>query len=167
MKRSLTLILITVITVYTLSSCSFSEFNEKEFLPERVFTVHMTAEKDTKKFEADIKCSTYEEMEIVFTSPEELSGFSVTTTADGYTVNAFGITDNLADEEIEDGSIINILTKTLKTAVFTNHGRFTQTENGYSANFVTDNVPVNVVFSNNGIIRSFKAESIGFSAQFQ
>ncbi len=127
----------------------------------------MKAEKDGKSFEADVICLNSEDITLSFTYPKELSGFSVCTEGDGYKVNVFGLTDEVADGEINNASLLNILTKTLKTSVFTNHGLFTEEENGYSANLTIDGVPVFVSFSHDGFLQQLSSETLNFSAQFE
>lgn len=127
----------------------------------------MKAEKDEKLFEADITCLNSEDIKISFTYPKELSGFSVCTEGDGYKVNVFGITDEVAGKEINNASLLGVLTKTLKTSVFTNHGLFTEAENGYSANLTIDGIPVSVSFSEEGFLQKLTSETLNFSAQFE
>ena len=127
----------------------------------------MKAEKDGKSFEADISCPGSEEITISFTYPKELSGFSVSTKESGYNVNVFGVTDEISDEEINNASLLNVLIKALKISVYTNHGLFTETEEGYSANLTVDGIPVRVSFSEDGFLRKLTAETLNFSAQFE
>ena len=127
----------------------------------------MKAVKDDKNFEADITCLNSESITIAFTYPKELSGFTVTTDNDGYKVNVFGITDEVTGKEINNASLLNVLTKTLKTSVFTNHGLFTKQEDGYTANLTVDSVPVAVSFSEDGFLQKMTCEPLNFSAQFE
>ena len=127
----------------------------------------MKAEKSGKSFEADISCPGGEEITIFFTYPKELSGFSVTTAPDGYNVNVFGVTDEVSEGEINNASLLNVLVKALKTSVYTNHGLFTENEEGYSANLTVDGIPVCVSFSEDGFLQKLTAETLNFSAQFE
>ncbi len=149
-----------------LVSCSDKTVAE-EFTPEKSFTIHMKAQKDSKNFEADIICINSEDITIAFTFPKELSGFSVKTEGDGYKVNVFGLTDEMAGKEINNASLLNILTKTLKTAVFTNHGLFNELDGIYTANLTIDGIPVSVFFSEDGFLQKITAETLDFSAQFE
>ncbi len=127
----------------------------------------MTALKNNKIFEAQVKCNNYESIEISFTAPEELQGFSVEATEDGYSVNVFGIPDEISRYEINTNSLINVLVKSVKLAVFTNHGAFTQ-KNGYiEAQLSVDDIPVTVTFTEDGYLQSIKAQAIDFSAEFE
>lgn len=148
------------------SSCEEKAFT-KEFIPEKSFNLHMKAVKDDKNFEADISCLNSESITIGFTFPKELSGFTVTTEGDGYKVNVFGLTDEVAGKEINNASLLNVLTKTLKTSVFTNHGLFTRQENSYTANLTIDGIPVFVSFSEDGFLQKMTCEPLNFSAQFE
>lgn len=148
------------------SSCGKDMF-QKEFSPRQFFTVHMTADKNGKTFEADIICSSYEDIKIAFTYPKELSGFSVETSGDSYSINAFGVPDELKSDEIKDSSLLNVLVKSIKLAVFTNHGTFTEGENGIEAAVTADSVNVKLIFDEEGYITALEAPDIGFSAVFQ
>lgn len=127
----------------------------------------MTAEKGEKSFGADIICRSHDDIEIAFTSPVELSGFSVRDDGEKYSVNIFGVSDELRMSEMKDSALLNILFSTIKTAVFSNHGLFVPEEgDGYKATFNTDGTIVSVTFSSDGYIRSLTADSLGFYAQF-
>lgn len=127
----------------------------------------MKAEKDEKQFEADVTCLNSEEIKISFTYPKELSGFSVCTEGDGYKVNVFGLTDEVSDGEINNASLLNVLIKTLKTSVFTNHGLFTEEEDSFTANLSIDGIPVFVSFGKDGFLQNLSSETLNFSAQFE
>lgn len=149
-----------------LTSCEKEKAFSKDFFPERAFSVHMKATKSDKAFEADIICRTYEDIEIAFTYPKELSGFNVKTNSEGYTVNVFGVPDELTEDEIKDNSLLNVLVQTIRISVFTNHGMFRESEDCYTASLAIDGTPVNVVFSKDGYLRSLTANSLAFSAEF-
>ncbi len=166
MKRILILSSFLLVISLAFSSCGEKLFI-KEFLPEKSFSLHMKAEKDGKNFEADIICTGNEEITISFTYPKELSGFSVSTVADGYNVNVFGVTDELSDGEINNASLLNVLTKALRTSVFTNHGLFTEEQDCYRANLTIDGIPVLVSFTKDGFLQKLTAETLNFSAQFE
>ena len=157
-------IIIPVVSIF--SSCEKNIF-EKEFVPRQFFSIHMTADKEGTVFEADVICSSYEDIKIAFTSPQELSGFSVETNGDSYSINAFGVPDELKSNEIKDTSLLNVLIRSIKLAIFTNHGTFTETENGVTATVTAESVNVDIVFDKEGYITSLKAPDIGFSAEFQ
>ncbi len=157
---------VCVLFVGIISSCNKDIFR-KEFSPMQFFSIHMTADKEGKTFEADIICSSYEDIKIAFTYPEELSGFSVETSGDSYNINAFGVPDKLKTDEIKDSSLLNVLVKSIKLAVFTNHGTFTEGENGIEASVTADSVNVKLVFDEEGYIAALDAPDIGFSAVFQ
>lgn len=166
LKKILVLSSLLLIISLIFSSCGEKLFT-RELSPEKSFTVHMKAEKDGKNFEADVTCLNSEDITIAFTFPKELSGFSVKTEGDGYKVNVFGLTDEVAENEINNASLLNVLIKTIKTAVYTNHGLFTEGENGYSANLTVDGIPVLVSFSEDGYLQMLSAEALNFSAQFE
>ena len=166
LKKLFALSSLILIISLIFSSCS-KKAALREFSPEKSFSLHMKAEKDGKNFEADITCLNSEDIKIAFTFPGELSGFSVTTEKDGYAVNIFGLTDELTSAEINNASLLNILTKALKTSVFTNHGLFTADENGYNANLTIDSIPVSVSFSPDGFLQKITCETLNFSAQFE
>ena len=153
-----------VLTVLT--SCNTAEFI-RDFMPEKSFTVKMKAIKSNQEFEADIICNNSEDITISFTYPKELSGFSVKTSENGYTVNAFGVPDEISQTELNDSSLLNVLIKSLQLSVFSNHGLFTKTDDGYEANITVDSIPVFVSFGKNGYIRTLKADTLSFSAQFE
>lgn len=157
---------ILVILIFVLCSCSASDSKTADFSPERAFCVHMSATINEKAFEADITCETYENIKITFTSPEQLTDFSVTLNSDTYTVDVLGVPDTLSKDEISSASPLNVLISALKTAVFTNHSGYDKTENGYEANIEADGIPVRVFFSSDGYITALWADSIGFSALF-
>ncbi len=165
-KTSISVFIIIFILTGLLSACE-KEVHTKEFFPERAFSVHMTATKGEKSFEADIICRTYEDIEIAFTKPKELSGFSVKTTENGYNINVFGVPDEIPDTQIEDTSLLNILTRTIKTAIFTNHGCFTEKEDCFEAELIIDGTSVTVSFTKDGYLRDMNAPEIGFSAIFE
>ena len=166
LKKISVLALFFIVISLIFSSCGEKLFI-KEFLPEKSFSLHMKAEKDGKNFEADITCLNSEDITIAFTFPKELSGFSVKSEGNGYKVNVFGLTDEVAENEINNASLLNVLTGTIKTAVYTNHGLFTEDESGYSANITVDGIPVLVSFSEDGFLQKLSAEALNFSAQFE
>ena len=127
----------------------------------------MKAEKSDKCFEADITCLNSEDIKLAFTFPKELSGFSVQTGGDGYKVNVFGLQDEVTGEEINNASLLNVLIKTIQLSVFTNHGLFTETENGCTANITVDGIPVTVSFTKDGFLQEMICETLNFSAQFE
>ena len=157
--------LILIVSVI-FSSCGEKIFT-REFSPEKSFTLHMKAEKDGKSFEADVSCLNSEQITLAFTHPKELSGFSVTTENDGYKVNVFGLTDEVSDSELNNASLLNILIKAVRTSVFTNHGLFTKTDGGYTANLTVDEIPVFVSFKEDGFLQKIACETLNFSAQFE
>lgn len=136
-------------------------------MPEKSFSLHMKANKDGTVFEADITCRNYNDMAIDFTYPEELTGFSVNTGEDGLSVNISGIKDILQKDELSNASLLNILTDAINISVYSNHGTFQETENGIEATFQIDNIPVTVLFSEDGYITKIDAPLTGFSAEFQ
>ena len=127
----------------------------------------MTATKSAQSFEADIICLNSEDITISFTYPQELSGFSVKTTENGYTVNVFGIPDEISDSQLNDNSLLNVLISTLRLSVFSNHGLFTKTEDYYEANLTVDSIPVFVKFDKDGYISQIKAETLDFYGEFK
>ena len=149
-----------------LASCGASS-KGNAYSPEQTFTVGMSAQKDGKNFEADIICDGYNDIKIMFTSPEELSGFTVTAGENGFNVNAFGIIDEISSAELNKASLLYILTETLRTAVFTNHGKFKESADGYSAELMISNTPVSVTFSEDGYITQMTAPTMDFSAVFK
>ncbi len=166
MKKLVSALIFTVIFIFLFSGCEKIS-PTKEFQPVKSFCVHMKAQKNNKEFEAEIKCNNYESIEISFTAPEELKGFSIETTQDGYSVDVFGIPDEMSQYEINTDSLINILVKSIKLAVFTNHGAFTEKENSVEARLSVDNIPVIVAFSDDGYLLSTEAQNIDFSAVFE
>lgn len=127
----------------------------------------MTATKDKKAFEADIICLNSEDITLDFTSPQELSGFSLKTSGNGYKVNVFGIEDEITAKEINSASLINVLIKAIKLSAFTNHGLFIKEEGFYSAYLTVDGIPVTVFFSEEGFLQKITSDSLNFSAQFE
>lgn len=127
----------------------------------------MQAQKNQKAFEADINCLSANEITLSFTSPKELSGFTVTTSENGFSVNVFGLPDEISSEELNKSALINILTKAIKISVFMNHGLFKEADGKFSADITIDNIPVSVIFTNDGFLSEIKCESIGFFALFQ
>lgn len=127
----------------------------------------MKAKKDTTSFEADVICRNYNDISIKFTSPEDVAGFAVNTGEDGYLINISGATDTLGKDELSDASLLNILTDAINVSVFSNHGSFTEIENGIETALLIDSIPVTVLFSEDGYITKIDAELIGFSAEFE
>ena len=127
----------------------------------------MTATKGNQTFEADITCLNSEDITLSFTYPEELSGFTVKTNEEGYTVNIFGIPDEISDSQLNDNSLLNVLIGTLRLSVFTNHGLFTKKDDFYEANLSIDQIPVYVSFDKNGYIRQIKADTLDFYGEFK
>lgn len=166
MKKSLFLLISILLISAGFYSCEKAN-TQKEFSPEKSFSVHMQAQKDKKQFEADIKCLSAEEIILSFTFPKELSGFTVTTVKDGYLVNVFGVTDEVSAEDIKESALINILTQAIKISVYKNHGLFVTDEKNTRAEITVDGIPVSVTFTNDGIISEIRAETIGFFALFQ
>lgn len=165
MKKLISVFMLTMIlTVF----CSCEAYlKPKEFTPQLSFSLHMTATKNEREFGADIKCVDYDNISLFFTAPEELNGFSVTSSEKGYSVNVFGIPDEISDYEINPESLLNILFDTVRTAVFTQHGSFIINEASVTAELSVDGIPVSVSFSNDGYIREISAEAIDFYAQFE
>ena len=149
-----------------LSSCEKNIFN-REFSPVKEFALSMEATKGDKKFEADIICRSYADIKIAFTYPEELSGFTITADENGYNVNAFGVPDILDGDEVNDDSLLNVLVSGIRAVLFSNHGSFAKTENGYTAELSVDSVPVSFNFSEDGYITKINAPAINFSAVFK
>lgn len=167
MKKAKLLLLTVILVVAGMFPSCEKNILTREFSPRQFFNIHMTADKEGTVFEADIICSSYENIKIAFTYPEELSGFSVETKGDSYSINAFGVPDEMKSNDIRDTSLLNVLVRSIKLAVFTNHGTFTQTENGMEAFVTAESVNVKFVFDKEGYISSLSAPDIGFSAEFQ
>lgn len=167
MKKLHSALIILILSLTVVCSSCEKLIPAKEFQPVRSFSVHMKAEKNEKVFEADVICNNYESIEIAFTYPEELNGFSLVSTSEGYSVNVFGIPDEISDYEINTDSLLNILIETIKLSVFTNHGLFVENGENIEASLTVDNIPVSVTFSQDGYLSGLNAESIGFYAQFQ
>ncbi len=127
----------------------------------------MRAIKNSQEFEADIKCLGENDITLAFTVPKELSGFQVKTDESGYTVNIFGIVDEVTKQELNNNSLLNVLIEALRLSVFTNHGLFTEKEDCYEANLTIDGLPVYVTFGKDGYIRSLSAQTLNFSAEFE
>ncbi len=126
----------------------------------------MTATKDEKIFTAEISCTSPNDIKITFISPETVEGFEIKTADEGYEVNISGISEISDKNSINDASVLNILFSTIKTSVFTNHGSFTKTDNGYTAVLSIDMIPVKVSFSEEGYITEMLCEALNFSAVF-
>ena len=152
--------------ILILCSCAEPTFI-KDFLPEKSFTVHMKAVKNSQEFEADITCLGENDITLSFTVPKELSGFKVTTDENGYTVNIFGIVDEVTKQELNNNSLLNVLIETLRLSVFANHGLFIKKDDFYEASLTIDAIPVYVTFTESGFIRSISADALNFSAQFE
>lgn len=127
----------------------------------------MSAEKDGKTFGADIICNGYNDIKLSFTYPEELSGFTITAGEDGFQVNAFGIIDEISEEELNKASLLHVLTDTVRTTVFTNHGKFKSSNHGRTADLIIGNTPVSVTFSDEGYLTAMEAPTLDFSAVFE
>ncbi len=127
----------------------------------------MKAVKSDKEFEADITCLNIEDITIAFTYPKELSGFSVKTNEDGYSVNIFGVQDEFSGSEINNASLLNVLIKTVQLSVFSNHGLFSEKDETYEANITVDGIPVFVSFTKDGYLREMRVDTLNFSAQFE
>ena len=126
----------------------------------------MRAEFAGKTFSADIDCLSYNELTVRFTEPEELRGFTLTTAPDGYNVTLNDMSDTLRKETLPDDCPVRLLTDTMTTAVFTNHGAFEKTDTGYKAELNINGVPVAVSFGTEGFITRMECPSAGFSADF-
>lgn len=166
MKKIFTAATILFSALLLFSACGMPSFI-RDFIPEKSFTVHMKAIKNSQEFEADISCLNENAITISFTVPKELSGFKVTTAENGYTVNIFGIIDEVTGQEINSNSLLNVLVEAIRVSVFTNHGLFTEKDDYYEANLSIDSVPVYVTFGKDGYIRSVSAQTLNFSAQFE
>lgn len=157
-----------ILTVFLALFCGCeAHLKPKEFTPQLSFSLHMTAKKNNREFGADIKCTDYNSISLSFTSPEELNGFSVTSSENGFSVNVFGIPDEISDYEINPESLLNVLINTIRTAVFSQHGAFIINDDSAVTELSVDGVPVRVSFSSDGYIREIFAESIDFYAQFE
>lgn len=165
MKKLISVLLLTLITALLCSCDAFMK--PEEFTPQLSFGLHMTAKKNNREFEADIRCTDYDSISLFFTHPEELNGFSVTSSEKGFSVNVFGIPDEISDYEINPESLLNVLFETIRTAVFSQHGAFIINEDSAEATLSVDGIPVKVSFSKDGYIREISAESIDFYAQFE
>ncbi len=127
----------------------------------------MSAQKGDKSFGADIVCNGYNDIKIMFTYPEELSGFTITAREDGFSVNAFGIIDEIAEEELNKASLLHVLVDTIRTTVFTNHGKFESSSECQKADLIIGNTPVSVTFSEDGYLTGMDAPTMDFSAVFK
>ncbi len=158
---------ITALILFLMLSSCENAVKSKEFEPVRSFSLHMTAQKNGKEFGADVIMSDYENIEIAFTHPEELKGFSVVTTADGFSVNVFGIPDEISDYEINSESLLNILIKAVRLSVFASPDTFTDNGDTVTAAVTADSIPVSVTFSEDGYLKEINAQSANFYAQFE
>lgn len=166
MKKFSGILVLLLISAILLSSCGKKEAAD-EFIPQKSFTIHMTAEKNNNTFEADIICLNSEDITIAFTSPKELSGFSLKAGNGAYKAEIFGMEDELSAKEINNTSVINVLIKTIRTAAFTNHGQFIKKDGFYTAGLTIDGIPVTADFSGKGFLQKITAETLNFSAQFE
>ncbi|MBQ6899103.1 MAG: hypothetical protein IJN70_08995 [Clostridia bacterium] len=167
MKKAASIVFSVCILAMAVFSACEKEMSAEDFMPRDFFSLSMKGEKDGKTFEADVICSSYEDIEIAFTYPGELSGFSVKTEGDGYSINAFGVPDERKSDEIKDTSLLNVIVRSIRLAVFTNHKSFTKTENGFEADVIAETVKVKLGFSEDGYITYLSAPEAGFSAEFQ
>ncbi len=167
MKKTAAIVFSLCVFVMALFSSCEKEMSAEDFMPRDFFNLSMKGKKDGKIFEADVICSSYEDIEIAFTYPEELSGFSVKTEGDGYNINAFGVPDERKSDEIKDTSLLNVIVRSIRLAVFTKHRTITKTENGFEADVTADTVNVKLDFSEDGYITYLSAPEAGFSAEFQ
>lgn len=165
MKKLISVFIFTLIMLFFCGCDSFMK--PEEFTPQLSFSLHMTAKKNDREFGADIRCADYDNISLFFTCPEELSGFSVTSSEKGFSVNVFGIPDEISDYEINPESLLNVLFETIRTAVFSQHGAFIINETSAEAELSVDGIPVKVSFSKDGYIREISAKSIDFYAQFE
>lgn len=127
----------------------------------QAFTLSMTAAVGRKEYQAALTCRSYEEIELAFTAPEQLAGFSARTQGDGYAMDVLGVPDFVTAEELYADSPFRLLFDTVKTAVFTNHGAFVRDkENGvYTADLTVNGVPVSVTFDADGYLTKITADA--------
>lgn len=139
----------------------------KSFFPQQTFVLEMTAQKGDKTFGADITCNGYNDIKISFTYPEELSGFTITADEDSFSVNAFGIIDEITEAELNKSSLLHVLTETVRTTVFTASEKFEADGDSLKADLTIGNTPVSVTFSREGYLTGMEAPTMDFSAVFK
>lgn len=165
-KKASAILCFLICLTFVFSSCE-KNIPSKEFTPQKTFSLHMKAKKDKRVFEADVICRNYNDITIEFTYPESIAGFCVSTSEDGYSLNITGVTDTLSREELNEAALLNILTDAINVSVFANHGSFSETENGFTAEILIDSIPVTVSFTKDGYIEKINAANTGFSAEFE
>lgn len=128
----------------------------------------MDATKSGTSFSADIICTSFDDITLKFTVPEQLDSFEVKLSSEGYKINAYGIEDALDEEYISDTSCLGILFGSITALVYTNHKSFVKdkTTGEYSAAVTVNNTVVNAVFSADGLLTSLSVPDIDFSASF-
>ena len=121
----------------------------------------MTATVNEKEFQATLSCRSYEELELAFTAPEQLAGFSARTEGDGYAMDVLGVPDRISAGKLYADSPFRLLFDTVKTAAFTNHGAFIRDkENGvYTAELTVNGVSVTVTFDEDGYLTEIAADA--------
>ena len=126
----------------------------------------MTATVNGKEFQAALRCRSYEEIELAFTAPQQLAGFTARTEGDGYAMDVLGVPAALPAQELYADSPFRLLFDTVKIAVFTNHGAFVRDkEKGlYTADLTVNGAPVSVTFDGDGYLTEIAAAS--FTAVF-
>ncbi len=156
---------IIIIVLFVLSGCEGTPFTP-DFAPVQAFMLGMNATVNGKEFQATLSCRSYEEIELAFTAPEQLAGFTARTEGDGYAMDVLGVPAALPAEELYADSPFRLLFDTVKTAVFTNHGAFVRDKEngGYTADLTVNGVPVTVTFDGNGYLTQIAAAS--FTAGF-
>lgn len=144
---------IILFILFILSGCEGTPFTP-DFAPVQAFTLVISATINEKEFQATLSCRSYEEIELAFTAPEQMAGFTARTQGDGYAMDVLGVPADVAAGELYADSPFRLLFDTVKTAVFTNHGAFIRNkETGvYTADLTVNGVPVSVTFDGDGYL---------------
>lgn len=151
--------------VFALASCSvlFSEPPERS----REFTAGVEIRLGEKHFAGTLRCSSPADMCLAFSQPEEISGFSVKTSPEGYICDTGGVSDLLPFDLSPQGSCASLFFETVKSAVFEPARLMPNADGNFSA--VSENGTITAFFSPEGEPLKIAAPSNGleivFSAQ--
>lgn len=163
MKKFVCPVIIIVLIMFSSCSVITAPFEVK-----KEAKLSMTSKKDDICFGADI--SYYPDGSVImnFTQPDDLKGLTINAEEKGFNIDAYGIKDTLTYDELTNDAFLNILVKSIQTAVFSDSSDFENNENKDTRTLSLDisGIPATVIFDEEGIIKEIKADTVGFDAFF-
>lgn len=137
------------------------------FEPTKSFTATAQAKKGDFSFSCKITCASYEDVRLEFVSPPSLEGLSLVLSAEGIKVNAYGIVDSYPADYIGSSSPVSIILNAVRDGVFVAKEFEEAGDGNYYSDIAIGEIPVRVLYSEDGKIRRIDAFSENFCAELE